>query len=295
MHIFTSPTSFGVNDQHGGAEDSIWPTFTDIMTVVLMIFMFSMLVVVVKNTELVRELEQTLKLEQLTREQLSETQESESSLRDRASTLEEQLRAKEMQILLLGDRQKAAAEKLKERDQALLDLKAILAQLRSDKSDSESAIKELKQTIIVLGQEKDTLTQTSKSKIEDLNALIINLRGQIRDSELTLAKQRSDYTVLEEKYNKLIKPSRSTLGKKVVTVRLTTQDGNPSFFIQNVGQNSSHGVTEQQMHSELAAAKKKWGKQLYVKIVIPKEAKFSYNQAWELTNDLLSKYDYYYQ
>jgi hypothetical protein len=34
---------------------------------------------------------------------------------------------------------------------------------------------------------------------------------------------------------------------------------------------------------------------LYVKIVIPDTSGLSYSEAWSFTNNILSRYDYYYQ
>ena len=294
-HIFGQSIDFEQSAESSGAEDSIWPTFTDIMTVVLMIFMFSMLVVVLKNTELITELERTLRTEQLTKEQLSETQESESALRARTSLLEQALRAKEMKILLLGDNQKMLDQKLKDQNAQLQNMQVIIGNLNTEKQETEKKLAENEQTILVLGQQKKQVEEEAAQKLSQMEVIITDLRGKQQETELALANQRSVYSALEEKYNKLIGPARSPIDKKVVTVRLARQGGKPVFDLQGVGETESRRVSDQELHQQLQQYKDKYGKQLYVKIVIPKGANFSYNEAWEITNDLLTRYDYYYQ
>ncbi len=45
-------------------EDSFWPSFTDIMTVVVMIFLITTSILIVKNWELVDELKTRIEVEQ---------------------------------------------------------------------------------------------------------------------------------------------------------------------------------------------------------------------------------------
>ena len=49
-----------LNRQEGQVNESFWPSFTDIMTVVVMIFLIAMVVLLIRNIELVRELRATM-------------------------------------------------------------------------------------------------------------------------------------------------------------------------------------------------------------------------------------------
>ena len=51
-------------NQHHLVEDSFWPSFTDIMTVVVMIFLITTSILIVKHWELVDELKTRIKVEQ---------------------------------------------------------------------------------------------------------------------------------------------------------------------------------------------------------------------------------------
>ena len=41
--------------QIGTNEDSFWPSFTDVMTVIVMIFLLALVVILMRNMELVRQ------------------------------------------------------------------------------------------------------------------------------------------------------------------------------------------------------------------------------------------------
>ena len=52
MHKFQNYIDLRQNIGHRDTETSMWPSFTDIMTVILMIFMLTMIVVIIKNSNL---------------------------------------------------------------------------------------------------------------------------------------------------------------------------------------------------------------------------------------------------
>ena len=56
MHNFDNFIDLRLNRRRQNDDSSLWPSFTDIMTVILMIFMLTMIVVIVKNANLAKEL-----------------------------------------------------------------------------------------------------------------------------------------------------------------------------------------------------------------------------------------------
>ena len=52
-----------LNVQEGHNQESFWPSFTDIMTVVVMIFMIAMVVLLLRNIDLVNQLRATMSAE----------------------------------------------------------------------------------------------------------------------------------------------------------------------------------------------------------------------------------------
>ncbi|MCZ7597750.1 MAG: hypothetical protein M5U09_08485 [Gammaproteobacteria bacterium] len=57
-------TDLRVSHAHGIAnEDSVWPSFTDIMTVIVMIFLMALVVILIRNVNLVAQLRETMQSE----------------------------------------------------------------------------------------------------------------------------------------------------------------------------------------------------------------------------------------
>ncbi|KJR43915.1 hypothetical protein MCHI_000187 [Candidatus Magnetoovum chiemensis] len=131
--------------------------------------------------------------------------------------------------------------------------------------------------------------------INDKDKIIASLDTKTSQLDILLAKQRKDYSTLEDKYNKLIKPSRSPVGKAVVTVYYYKNNGAYSIKFTDVDANDTKEITDQQLHNTLSELKNKYQNKLYVKIVIPESSILTFNEAWTFTNDILSRYDYYYQ
>ena len=130
------------NHDAGIGSDSFWPSFTDIMMVVVMIFMIASTVLMLRNWELVEKLRATIEAEYAAmalarsasetsatlEEQLAQAQHANTEMRmqlmrvtERNDTLSEQLSGQEQQLLVLEtDNQKLAASLQKYRFDALL-------------------------------------------------------------------------------------------------------------------------------------------------------------------------------
>ena len=53
MHRFRAHTDLRLNRPGHSTDTALWPSFTDIMTVILMVFMLTMVVVIIKNADLI--------------------------------------------------------------------------------------------------------------------------------------------------------------------------------------------------------------------------------------------------
>jgi hypothetical protein len=54
-------------------------------------------------------------------------------------------------------------------------------------------------------------------------------------------------------------------------------------------------LSRETLERRLTELKATYGRDLYVRIIIPEDSGLSYNEAWNFTNEILSRYDYYYQ
>jgi len=292
--------------------DSFWPSFTDIMMVVVMIFMIASVVLMLRNWELVQTLRDTIESEReaearalsmtetsaTLEEQLAQAQHENTELRMRlmraneiSRNMREQLSLQQQQLLSLqADKQRLTASL----QQAQLDV-----QLREDKArESEARYaqledvrdtleKRLQQVLAQLSQEE----QQSREQAAELAEL--RQGSSLTEQQLTLLQ--GEYDDLRVKYDKLIKPARSAQGKHVVTVRYWKEGKYYQIRIKDTGENDYRAVSRKELHEELAGLKKRYGNNLYVKLIIPDDSGLSYNEAWGFTFDILSKYDYYHQ
>ena len=106
---------------------------------------------------------------------------------------------------------------------------------------------------------------------------------------------KGDYETVKSKYEELIKPARTARGKHIAQVYYVKgEDGNVIRYRQP-GDAGFSRLSLAEVEERLEKLKRQYGKDLYVKIIIPEDSGLTYNEAWEFMRNLLVKYDYYYQ
>jgi len=308
MHQFQGFNDLRLNSRSRSSETTLWPSFTDIMTVILMVFMLTMVVVIIKNAYLAEQVRLSERLKQESEERLQSNLEAMADLRFLNTDLEDKLRSKEMQIILLNDEIKrldsnleakiAIIDRLTEEQQELLEnLRIIQLQLADKDDEIEAAELRLAEIASENEEQIDELNRQMAallSQLEENEVVLVTLSSEKSDLEMMLARQRQDFSSLEDKYLRLIRPARSAMGKQVATVQYSRIGAEYIILFKDIGATEAQKVSRAEMHRNLAALKKKYAEDLYVKIVIPDASGLSYNEAWDFTKDILSKYDYYY-
>ena len=313
MHNFDNFIDLRLNRHRQNDDISLWPNFTDIMTVILMIFMLTMIVVIVKNANLAKELTVSQSEAQNLESLLEETRTDSETLKIVITNLGEKLRAQQMEIILLGDENKVVQSTLEAKVALISALQKQLSEIQADaeKLASRLTAAEAEKEALASRYEEQmkAISAETERQIEEFNRkfaalmdrlgekedLIVALNTERKDLELTLAKQRKAYLVLEDKYQRLIRPARSPLGKEVVTVQYSRQDGRYRILYKEPQSDAFEPVDREELQTRLDRLKNRWQDKLYIKIVIPELSGLSYNEAWNFTRDILSRYDYYYQ
>lgn len=270
-------------------EESFWPSFTDVMMVITMIFLIVTVAVVLTNTRLMDELRHSVASEQSAlqearraaeealqasrqaqkAEQLAEFQlKANASLEEQLDYLQQRISSLEMELL----HSRATAEAVaNERD-------ALSSRLAAQQSEYANTLALREQSIAML-----------QAELDRKNAEITGLTHKVDQSEKQLLSLQGEYTELDQKYQKLLKPARSSKGKTVVEV-VYSKSG---YSIRKPDEATLRSVGRAALEAELSALKAQYGNQLYVKVVIPDNSGLSYNEAWRFTNEMLTKYDYY--
>ena len=304
MNGFTDlrPNAF---HERQNAEESFWPSFTDLMMVVVMIFLVTTSALYIRNWQLVQEMSAMIESERMAREVAQQTlraQGSKDALIDKANAdliaasedkgklklslaeATESLRVVQMMrnaLKLKSSRQVAdllAANTA--RDQLALQL------------DAET--KQAHAASIELTASKEQLLALQLAQINSGQSLE-SLKIDYDATSNRLVQLRKDYSVLKSKYDKLLRPARSTKGKFIVTLRHGKANGALYYDFRLPGDEAYTRVSESDMHQRLSDALNDKGDDLYLKLVYPKTSGLSYEEAFGFRNSVLSKYDYYYR
>ncbi len=273
-------------------EESFWPSFTDVMMVITMIFLIVTVAVVLTNTRLLDDLRHSVKAEQSAQqsaqkaaeealqasrqaqkaEQLAEFQlKANASLEEQLEYLQQRSSSLEMELLRSRAAAEATASAASERD-------ALLSRLEVQQSEYGNTLKLREQSIAML-----------QTELNSKNTEIAGLTSKADQSEKQLLSLQGEYTELDQKYQKLLKPARSSKGKQVVEV-VYSKSG---YNIRKPGEAALRNIGRAALDAELSALKAQHGTELYVKVVIPDNSGLSYNEAWRFTSEMLAKYDYY--
>ncbi|HHI76467.1 MAG TPA: hypothetical protein ENJ94_04760 [Gammaproteobacteria bacterium] len=326
-------TDLRVNPQEGQVNESFWPSFTDIMTTVVMIFLIAMVVLLVRNMELVKQLRATMEAERIAAELARATGEEKDSLATALHRTEEQLQQARLEILRLREkgveREKVITDQIATINELLAqrdDLTQQAAQLKLGKQQLEARLRDQQARITTLTQSlknRELELQASRSDVKNLQANIASLQESLRSSqeqssrlqkalaarsqELEAARQAAktmerkylvlvgDYDNLKVKYDKLVRPARSAEGRHIVEVRYWKKDGKYHIAWHEGDEGEFQPISRRRLELVLSRLLKEHPNGLYVKVIFPENSGLSYNEAWEFTNHLHRKYDYYFR
>ncbi|MDH5612495.1 MAG: hypothetical protein OEY66_08585 [Gammaproteobacteria bacterium] len=292
------------SDSENGHE-SFWPSFTDIMMVVVMIFMITSVVVVMRNWELVQELRNTMESERLAEEMVRSANETNETLEERLAQAQYQLSELRMALMQAKEIDEEKSNQLSDREKQLLIIQLSLKQQQDENENSQRAIVLLNEEvaaqnatitsnenrIISLNNERDELLKT----VEEQKSKTLMLQGQIDKADGLFQSLQGNFDELKVKYDKLIKPARSAKGKYVVDVRYEKNAKGEKISFRDQGEKEYSYLDRSELDFRLAELKKKYPKKLYLKIIIPEDSGLTYNEAWGFMKKFLEKYDYYYQ
>ncbi len=300
------------NTYAGSGADSFWPSFTDIMMVVVMIFMIASTVLMLRNWDLVQELRATIEAERQAEELARFATQTSATLEEQLAQAQHMISELRMQLMQANELNQDKTRQLADRERRLLALEAdkqrlaaSLQQTRREARLGEDRLAQVKAQQTQLAEAHTTqrerlqevlgelarIEQTSQEQATELAAF----RQQRSLAEQQLLSLQGEYDEIKIKYDKLVRPARSAQGKFVVAVRYSKKDGDYQISLKDMDEGSYRSVSQQEMHQRLAALKDEYSGSLYVKIIIPEGSGLSYSEASNFTFDLLGKYDYYHQ
>jgi len=315
-----------LNRQDELAGENFWPSFTDIMTVIVMIFLMVMVVLVMYNQELVRDLQSSIEKERIAQETARATGEEKESIALRLHATERELaellarfkRSEELrtqQLATLDQQSKSFDEQARQVVEQAGRVTALTGERDDLRRRAERLASELQTATTQLGasrQEATQLAQTLAAAQDRQGALDGELaalrttagdqrreldqsREQLRQSAATLASVQDDLGELKIKYDKLVRPARSPSGRFPVEVRYTKAGGGYQIRFREGDAGDYADTSRDKLDQRLAKLKSEHPEGLYVRVVIPDGSGLSFSEAWEFTNHLHRNYDYYFR
>ncbi len=296
----------------GISHVSFWPSFTDIMMVVVVIFMMASSVLILRNMALVRDLRATIDAQHNAEEAARSASETSATLEEQLAQTQNELSRLRMRLMRANEINQSRTEEINRQEQRLLALEAdkqqLTASLQQLRRESQLHQDQLAQTQAEYAQLNQThatlktrlqevleqLSSTEKSNQEQA-AELTKFRRQRSLSDQQLVSLQGEYDELRNKYDKLIRPARSAIGKHVVSVRYFREDKKIQIRLRESEDEDYQSVNQDQLNKSLAKLKDTYAGNLYVKVIIPENSGLSYSEAWNFTYDLLQKYDYYHQ
>jgi biopolymer transport protein ExbD len=303
----------------GSNEESFWPSFTDIMMVVVMIFLISTTLLIVRNVELVRSLTETAAAEKKAQQATQVTLAENLTLEERMAALEELLSTARLegmrtqeekealtarvdklinQLAQSANTQESIEAKLAARIAEIQAMLEKLTQLESDTNEVRSELALKSNDLNTRLGELASATSTIESLRTNQQKQAENYQAMQRQSDVTeesLTALQKEYASLQSQYDKLVRPARTTKGKYVVSVRFTKRDGKSLYEIKNASGNNYTQTSKKNLHSQLQKLKSKHQDKLYIRIVIPNDSNLTYQEAYGFTRETLNRYDYYRQ
>jgi DNA repair exonuclease SbcCD ATPase subunit len=313
------PNSDFYNEHEGAGGESFWPSFTDIMMVIVMVFLLVSVAVILNNWQLMEDLKRSVSAEQQAAQQAQaalsaaemKTEENET-LAQRLARMEALVTRRTTTVRQLQQQNKIVSSELvssrqqaEQRLQALETLQAESASLKTTLSANESVLSQLKTTLVTKEEQTERLLKRSEadkqaldkaeSKANNSQDELKALREKLQNGHEQLASLKGEYDSLDKKYQKLLKPARSEKSKYVVRVIYNKARGVATYQLKHAASKGSKKISRAVLDKQLMALKKKYGDRLYVKIIIPESSGLSHSEAWKFTKRLLNTYDYYYQ
>jgi hypothetical protein len=280
------------------SSESFWPSFTDIMTVVVMIFLITSVILMVRNWELIDQLRTSLLAEQRASEMIRSTTEVNATLEEQLAQAQLERSVLRMQLMQSTEDNDMLKETLADKEQQIIVIMSDKHRLETELSNSEQQVvnldNQLQQAIVDLDELSKSFQQQSTELKSTVDKLII-LTEEKEAQERQFVALETDYSSLKVKYDKLVRPARSAKGKYVVEVNYEKIKGKGRIRFKDAGENQYTTLSSSELHRKLMALQKKHPKNLYIKIIIPENSGLSYSEAWEFMKNTLHKYDYYYQ
>lgn len=233
-------------EHHGVSEESFWPSFTDIMMVIVMVFLLVTIAVILNNWTLISDLKESIAKQQLASHMVDDKEVENISLEAKLTYLEKQL-------ALFKEKTATEQENVANAQAALSKEKEALASTQSELSKSQATVTEL---TALSSEQKAAIEATERSLLVAQNTL------EDKDKQITSLTEQRDKNdkSLENKLLalSLMKNSKASLKVKVDSLKteLTTAINKMAVLTQSNEKLQSKKIAKNDLQAKLQLANK---------------------------------------
>ena len=163
-----------------GGENSFWPSFTDIMMVITMIFLMATSILVVHNWQLVAELQESIAAEQIAFQMIESTSQENATLEERLANAEQSNSILRLRLLKKDEELDLAQIAIREQETSI-------ATMELQNRDLETSLQQTRSQLAAASLEVDTATAQSEELSQQLAGLNQQLAQQQLESDQTRA------------------------------------------------------------------------------------------------------------
>ena len=168
-----------------GGENSFWPSFTDIMIVVTMIFLMATSLLVVRNWQLVAELQESIAAEQIAAQIIESTSLENATLEERLANAEQSNSILRLRLMKKDEELATAQETIREQETDVAALQLETAELRDSLEQTRAALE-------ATSLELDNANAQNQAFANQLAALNQQMNDEIAELNRQLAQQRRE-------------------------------------------------------------------------------------------------------
>ena len=203
-------STFAPIGQNQGAdgENSFWPSFTDIMMVITMIFLMATSLLVVRNWQLVSELQESIAAEQVASETAEITVLENVTLEERLANAEQSNSILRLRALKKNEQLKVANENIRLQEQNINRLQGQISELSKTVKNANNAARIAELEVERLAAEKQALARQLQNMEQQLvrqsqqrdeaRSLIAEQEQQIEQTREQLADARNTISSLSQ-------------------------------------------------------------------------------------------------
>ena len=162
---------------HSG-DNSFWPSFTDIMMVITMIFLMATSLLVVRNWQLVAELQESVAAEQLASQLIQSTSQENATLEERLANAEQSNSILRLRVLKKDEELQLASEALRQQEMQITSMEI-------ENADIKQALEQANKSIAAANLEMDRVSAQNIEIESQLASLGAELEQQKIESDKT--------------------------------------------------------------------------------------------------------------